>query len=106
MDFLKRLFGGGASRDTSGMYFYIRSRRSGEIIRLRLDLNQLSPEYEGERISGYYTHKTLVGQRSFERLEADFTFDASKRLLEKSVTGGEFVTREDWLAQQEGGHES
>ncbi len=107
MDFLKRLFGGGgAARDTGGLYFYIRSRRSGEIIRLRLDLNQLSPEYDGDRISGYYTHKTLVGQRSFERLEADFTFDASKRLLEKSVTGGEFVTQEDWLAQQEASRDS
>lgn len=106
MDFLKRLFGGGAPRDASGLYFYIRCRRSGEIIRLRLDLNQLSPEYEGDRVSGYYAHKTLVGQRSFERLEAEFTFDASKRLLEKSVTGGEFVTHEDWLAQQGATHES
>jgi hypothetical protein len=103
MDFLKRLFGGGGAVQQGGTYFYIRSRRSGEVIQLRLDLNQLTPEYENERVSGYYAHKTLVGQRSFERLEAEFQFDPNKRLLEKSVSGGEFVTREDWVAQQESG---
>lgn len=102
MDFLRRLFGGGgASFQSSGMYFYIRSRRSGEIIELRLDLNQLTPDYEKERVSGYYAHKTLVGQRSFERLEADFHFDPQKQLVDQKVTGGEFVTREDFVAQQE-----
>ncbi|GAB4576160.1 MAG: hypothetical protein Kow0077_31240 [Anaerolineae bacterium] len=99
MNFLKRLFGGGQSHD-SGMYFYIRSKRSGEVIQVRLDMNQLTPEYENERVSGYFTHKTLVGQRSFERLEAEFFFDPNKRLVEKRVSGGEFVTREDWVAQQ------
>jgi hypothetical protein len=103
MNVLKRLFGGIGQGDAGGMYFYIRSRRSGEITQLRLDLNQLSPEYENERVSGYYAHKTVVGQRSFERMEAEFSFDANKRLVNKSVTGGEFVTREDWAAQQGNG---
>lgn len=105
MDFLKRLFGGGARVDTSGMYFYIRSKRSGEIVQLRLDLNQLSPDYDGQRVAGYFTRKTVVGNRSFERMEAEFTFDANKKLVEKTVTGGEFVLREDWVAQQENGAE-
>ncbi|MBN2469623.1 MAG: hypothetical protein JXN59_02770 [Anaerolineae bacterium] len=102
MNLLKRLFGGGGGMQQGAMLFYVRSRRSGEIIELRLDMNQLTPEYENERVSGYFAHKTLVGQRSFERLEADFHFDPGKRLQEKSVTGGEFVTREDYIAQQEG----
>jgi hypothetical protein len=101
MNFLKKLFGGGMSSD-SGMYFYIRSRRSGEIVQVRLDPHQLTPdEYSGDAVSSYYAHKTVVGQRSFERMDADFRFDGNKRLVEKTVTGGEFVTREDWLAQQE-----
>ncbi len=101
MDFLRRLFGGGQREPDEGMYFYIRSKRSGEVVQLRLDPNQLTPQYEGERISGYFTHKVVVGARSFERMEADFYFDASKRLTEKTVTGGEFVGREEWAAQQE-----
>ncbi len=103
MNFLKRLFGGAGQSGDSGMYFYIRSRRSGEVVAVRLDLNQLSPEYENERVVGYFTHKTVVGQRSFERLEASFSFDANKRLTEKTVSGGEFVTREEWAAQQKNG---
>lgn len=101
MGFLKRLFGGGPK--DSGMYFYVRSRRSGEVVQIRLDLNSLSPEYENERVSGYFSHKTVVGQRSFERMEADFRFDSNKRLQEKTVSGGEFVDRAEWLAQQENG---
>jgi hypothetical protein len=104
MSFLRRLFGGGGgpSRD-GGMYYYLRSKRSGEIVQIRLDLNQLSPEYDGARVIGYFTNKTAVGQRSFERMEAEFHFDSNKRLTDKSVSGGEFVTRDDWLAQQENG---
>lgn len=104
MGFLKRLFGGGSSgsRD-GGLYYYVRSRRSGEIIELRLDPNQLSPEYENQRISGYFAHKTVVGQRSFERLEVELSFDSKKKLIDQNVSGGKFVTREDWIAQQENG---
>lgn len=105
MDFLRRLFGGGGGRpgQDGGMYFYLRSKRSGEIVQVRLDLNQLSPEYDGDRVVGYFTNKTAVGQRSFERMEAEFRFDSQKHLTDKSVSGGEFVTREDWLAQQQNG---
>ncbi len=102
MDFLRRLFGGGSRQPRDeGMYFYIRSRRSGEIVPVRLDMNQLTPDYTDDRLSGYFTHKVVVGQRSFERMEADFTFDANKRLTNKTVTGGEFVDRAAWVAQQQ-----
>ncbi len=102
MDFLRKLFGG-EPRDDSGLYFYIRSKRSGEIVRVRLDLNQFTPLYEGDKLTGYFVRKTVVGQRSFERMEAEFNFDANKRLIDKTVTGGEFVEREDWVAQQQNG---
>lgn len=100
MGFLKKLFGGGGQANDGGIYFYIRSKRSGEVIQLRLDLNQLTPDYDS---GGYVARKTVVGQKSFERLEAEFSFDKNKRLKEKSVSGGEFVTREDWIAQQDNG---
>jgi len=103
MNFLRQLFGGGGQRQDSGIYFYMRGKRSGEIVQVRLDPNQLSPEYNGDRVGGYYATKTVVGQRSFERMEAEFRFDGRKNLVDKSVTGGDFVTRDDWLAQQENG---
>lgn len=103
MEFLKKLFSGSGEPRDGGMYYYVRSRRSGEIVQVRLDPNQLTPEYENERVTGYYARKVLVGQRSFERMEAEFGFDAQKKLLDKSVQGGEFVTREEWVAQQANG---
>lgn len=104
MNFLRQLFGGGGGeqRRDDGMYYYLRARRSGEIVQVRLDPNQLSPQYDGDRVGSYFTAKTVIGPRSFERMEAEFHFDGHKHLVDKSVSGGEFVTRDDWEAQQAG----
>ena len=104
MNFLRQLFGGGGgqqSRD-NGMYYYLRGKRSGEIVQVRLDPNQLSPDYDGDRVGGYFTAKTVIGPRHFERMEAEFHFDGRKRLVDKSVSGGEFVTHDEWEAQESG----
>lgn len=96
MDFLKRLFGGGRSAegDQDGLYFYIRSRQSGEVIRLRLHrYNDLS---QSDDLQGFYAHKTIVGSKSFDRIEADFRFDKSRKLVDADLEGGELVEREDY----------
>jgi hypothetical protein len=41
----------------------------------------------------YYAHKTLMGSnRCFQRIEANFKFNSSRKLLEQEVSGGEFVS--------------
>jgi hypothetical protein len=98
---LKKLFGGGergssAAGDRDGIYLYIRSKRTGEVIRLRLHrYNDLSAtDSEG----GYFARKTIVGQSSFDRIEAEFTFDRHRRLTHDEITGGELVDREAYDA--------
>lgn len=107
MGFLKKLFGtggdSGRQSDRDGMYYYIRSKRTGEVIQVRLHrFNDLSPN---EEYNGFYAHKTIVGSKSFDRIDAEFFFDRSRRLTSTELAGGELVERadyDDYLAQQSG----
>lgn len=101
MDFLKRLFGGGDAMqggDRDGLYFYVKANRTGEVIQVRLNrANDLSLIDSGE---GYYARKVVVGQRSFDRIEAEFYFDRSRRFLSADVSGGELVDKTEYDAYQ------
>jgi hypothetical protein len=107
MGFLKKikdffLGGGGASGDR-GLYFYVRNQATGEVVRVRIDPNNdlTVTEYsQGGQAQGYYIRKVLVGQRSYQRMEAEFYFDGSRNLQDKNVSFGEFVTKEDYEAYQ------
>ncbi len=98
MSFLKKLFGKRSveSRD-DGIYLYVKIRRSGEIVRVRVHkLNELSRNDEGQ----LFVRKLVMGTRSFERVEAEFYFDDAYHLTRADLTGGEMVTEQDYLAQQ------
>ena len=96
LDSLKLLMGGGSVRDTTGYWIYVRCRRCGEVIKTRVDLhNDLSPRDEG----GYVVSKTLVGsERCFERIETTLNFDANRRLVERVIVRGEFITAQEFDA--------
>jgi hypothetical protein len=96
LDSVKSMFSGG-EKDT-GYWIYVRCNRCGEALRTRIDLqNSLSQADEG----GYVIHKTLVGSRlCFERIEVTLTFDEGRRLLDRDVAHGEFITRQEYEAAQ------
>jgi hypothetical protein len=99
MKFLKSLFGsGGGEVQDEGYWIYVRCRRCGEVIKTRLDLqNSLSLNDKG----GYTVNKTLIGrQRCFERIEVILTFDAQRRLLNRDIVRGDFITAEEFAAAQ------
>jgi hypothetical protein len=95
MNILKRLLGGGTSGgDQEGMYYYVRAKRTGEVIQVRLHrYNDLSMSDDG---GGYFTRKLIVGQRSFDRIEAEFYFDKNRNFVSAEVSGGELVDRDDY----------
>jgi hypothetical protein len=99
-DSLKSLFSGGGPTNQDGYWIYVRCRRCGEVIRARLDLlNSLSTRDEG----GYIAQKTLVGsQHCFERIEVTLIFDDNRRLVEREIIRGEFITPEEYAAMQAG----
>jgi len=93
VNLLKRLFGGGGARsgDPDGLYFYIRHQRTGEVIQVRLHRHNDLSLADAEQ--GYYARKVIVGQKSFDRLEATFHFDKNRRFVSCDAAGGELVDR-------------
>ncbi len=85
-----------------GVYFFLRCARCAEVIQVRINpMNDLSVQYSDEtntRSDTFFIHKMIVGRRCYNRIEADFTFDKNRNLAEKTVTGGTFVTKEDFEA--------
>ena len=69
----------------------VRCQRCGEIIEGRLNLNNdLSIQYEDG--TSYIGRKVLMGNGlCFQQIEANFKFSGEKELLEKSISGGEFI---------------
>ncbi|MBN1220474.1 MAG: hypothetical protein JXM69_16225 [Anaerolineae bacterium] len=95
---LKSLFAGSGGADTAGYWIYVRCHRCGEVIATRLDLrSSLSERDEG----GYVVHKTLIGnQFCFQRIEVTLNFDQNRRLLDREISHGEFVSKEEYEAAQ------
>jgi hypothetical protein len=91
MSFLKNLFGGAPTKPEKKYYtFHVKCKRCGEIIEGRVDLdNDLSLNDEG---NGYIVRKGLIGgNRCFQQIEVELTFDSNRLLLEQNITGGKFV---------------
>lgn len=98
---LKTLFAGGSDHkpEDASAWFYVRCRRCGEVIRVRVDMrNDPSADDDGQHV----VRKTLVGgaRRCFARLEMTLTFDANRRLQSQEVTGGDFVSADDYATQK------
>jgi len=91
MDFLKKLFSGSPAKP--GGYFLpirVKCDRCGEMIEGRVNLaNDLSFVDGGD---GYFVRKVLMGSgRCYQQIEVELRFNASRKLLEKSIHGGSFI---------------
>ena len=94
LDGMKSLLAGGGSEGAYSHWVYVRCGRCGEAIKTRIDLrNDLSQRDEG----GYVVSKTLVGsERCFERVEVQLIFDEKHRVIGQEITGGDFITAEEY----------
>jgi len=106
MSFLKKvapfLFEGGERQEEGDVHWeYVRCTRCGEKIPVRVDLrNELTAEYEGGE-GAYYVRKGVIGSgetRCFQMIEVELFFDANRRLTSRYITGGQFITREEFYA--------
>lgn len=84
-----------SQRDVYAFWVTVRCNRCGEIIRSRVNLsNDLSAAYDGNRTT-YVCRKVLLGEsRCFQQIEVVLKFDENRKLLDRTVSGGEFVTQE------------
>jgi len=104
MTFLKKLNSLLSSSIRAGReayWLYVRCARCGEKLCTRVNLyNDLSIDYgEKEDQNTYVCRKTLVGdQHCFQRIEIKLTFDANRKLIDKEIVGGEFISAEKYNA--------
>lgn len=107
MGFLQRLakiFAGGEEReDTDALWVYVRCGHCGELIGTRINLRyDLSFQYdESGQPRGYYVRKVLIGGKRgcFQPVEVRLTFDVNRRLVKREISGGEFITAEEYAAE-------
>ena len=106
MSLLKRLgkaLVGGQHSDPNALWVYVRCKRCGEAIAARVSTrSDLSIDYdENGRPGGYHVRKVLIGgkRRCYQPVEVNLTFDAGRRLLEREISGGEFITAEEYAAE-------
>lgn len=96
MNFLKNLFGGVGAPQDDALYLYVQPKMCKEIVRVRIDMkNQLSRE---EDDSGFFVRKTARGQRCPFAAEMLLRFDSNRRMIEKTIENGTFVTEEEYRA--------
>ena len=106
MSFLKKIASiitGGDSKETGNVHWeYIRCSRCKEQIPVRVDLrNELTPQYEGGE-GAYYVRKGIVGSgetRCFRTIEVELFFNSDRQLVSRYISGGEFITKDEFYAQ-------
>jgi len=97
MSFFKKvagLFSGSRLVADNALKLYARCNRCGEVLMARVNLaNDLSQADD----DGYFARKVLIGSnRCFQRIEIGLHFDKNRRLTEREISGGEFVSEADY----------
>ncbi len=93
---LSGLFGasGPPKAPAYAMYITVKCKRCGETIDARIDLrNDLTINYDNEHSNlTYFCRKVLIGdQRCYQPVEVELIFDSKKKIIQRQISGGEFV---------------
>ncbi|HTX91293.1 MAG TPA: hypothetical protein VMC09_08755 [Anaerolineales bacterium] len=93
MNFFKKLFTPPPSNSGTFHRFSVKCKRCGEIIQGQVNVNnEPSLEFDGSGKPYYICRKVLMGnQMCFQQIEVIFKFNEMRGILERQVTGGEFV---------------
>ena len=95
------LGGGPGGSDDGGLYLYVQSNKTGEKIRVRINLgNDLTEQFEdvGDNVSHYVCHKDVMGNESFEIIRLEVEFDRGRNMVGHTINGGRLISEEEYLA--------
>jgi len=92
---LDRLLGSPAHN--SALWFYVRCGHCGAKVRIRVGLiDDLSALDHG----GYILRKEILDDKCFTLIRAEVRFDSRRRVISRSIEGGEFISREQYETPQ------
>ncbi len=96
LDCVKSLFAAPAGGDPNALWLYVRCARCGTPLAVRVDLrNEPSIDYEN---GGYVLHKEMMDNKCFMLMRAEVRFDNQRKVIERKVDKGEFITRAEFEA--------
>ena len=102
MRWLRRLFTRRPRQDSAtALWLYVACGRCGEAIGVRADRRyDLVSEMRdpGEAGPAYTLHKDIVGVRCFQRIAVDVAFDHRLQTINRSISGGRWLTEEEYKA--------
>jgi hypothetical protein len=86
--------------DPNGLYFHLRCKQCGEIVRIRVDKrNDLNREEDGP--GPLLLRKEVMGNNCFQLMQAEIWLTSDYGIAAADVIGGELVSAEEyeaWLA--------
>jgi hypothetical protein len=93
MNFLKKLLTPPPSNQGKFYSFAVKCKRCGEIIHGQVNVNnEPSAEYDDNGKPYFVCRKVLMGNgQCFQRIEVNFKFNELRGLLDRQISGGEFI---------------
>jgi len=94
MGFLGKLLG--KPVEDSALWLYVRCNKCGARARVRVSLaNDLSMDDDGN----YILRKEIMDNRCCQLMQAELHFDKHRRVVSRELTGGEFISEEEYQAE-------
>ncbi len=94
LDSIKSMFASPGSGDSHAMWLYVRCKRCGTPLAVRVDLrNEPSPDYEN---GGYVLRKEMMDDKCFTLMRAEIHMDARHHVTEQKVEGGEPISQQEY----------
>lgn len=82
--------------DQDAIWLYVQCDKCGEKLRIRVDRRyDLEPDPEG----GYFLRKEMMDGRCFRLMYSEIHFDRAYNILSQELSGGHFITKEEFEAQ-------
>jgi hypothetical protein len=93
MNFIKKLFSPPTPYRTTFHKFSVKCKRCGEMVQGQINIyNEPSLELDEHDHPFYVCRKVLMGSGlCFQQMEVVYKFDKERNVLERQITGGEFV---------------
>ena len=104
MSFLKKISSMFSSPSSSAdqawiTWLHVQCDRCGEKLQTRINSRtELSPEFAGSDVAtSFHCRKVLIGEKlCFQQIELNLKFDAKYKLIDKQISGGKFLTQEEY----------